>query len=448
MIMFRYLLFATIIFSCSTVTTATITSANSTTTAYLYAFPLVLMEFTRKSMPIPSNFLSNRHKFPTPKDKNVVEPNLDTLYSIAWLNLSLGDVELQMGNTEGTSGRFYMFPVMDAFTNVVSSPGWRTTGKEAATFIIKRAQSNVTAPNNSTIEVPTDLAWLIARTNVRGVDDLPTVIQQQKTYHLGLAQMQSQTKIPEDNQKANRKIQELVTPPEDVLALSADDFFTQFAELLKSNPPSSADQSLLSQLTQYGLNPGKSLNWDSLPTASKQAWEMGKTQAQQLLLNYSPSFDVNGWQMTKNNTGNYGTDYTYRAIIALRGLGANEPADAIYYQSPYFDGNQSWSFIFKSDQSPPNHAFWSLTAYDTERYLIDNILNRYNVGSESEYLITKPDGSIEIRMQKDAPTSSTVNWLPVPSNGANFTLNLRVYWPTNDVLSGEWKPPYVLPTEH
>lgn len=396
-------------------------------------------------MPIPSNFMISKQKFPTPSEHNVVRPNRDTLYTIAWLDLSHGPVKLHLENTEGSSGRFYMFPIMDAFTNIVSSPGWRTTGKKDVTFIIRRSQRNNTFANNATIDVPTDLAWIIGRTNVRGQNDLPIVIQQQKKYHLEHSLTRLRTQTTKERQEGS--LQDLAAPPDKVLAMSAQDFFTQFSELLKSNPPAVADQKFLSELTQYGLIPGETLDWDSLPTASKQAWEMGKTKGQQQMFNFQ-TMKVNGWRVEQNNTGNYGTDYLYRAVVSLTGLGANELADAVYYGSEDFDGTKSWRLLFQPNQSPPNHAFWSLTMYDTKGYLVENSLNRYNVGSESDYLITKSDGSIEITMQEDDPKSTTTNWLPTPSNSSNFTITLRVYWPTDDVLSGVWKPPYVFSTKH
>lgn len=436
-----------VIFSCSRATVATSAiniSSNSTTIAYHYAFPLVLMEATRKAMRIPSNFLLSKQTFPTPSEHNVIRPNRDTLYTIAWLDLSRGPLKLHLENTEGSSGRYYMFPILDAFTNVVSSPGWRTTEKKDGTFIIRRSQSNNTFVNNATIDVPTNLAWILGRTNVHGEKDLPTVIQQQKKYHLEHSLTQLRTHTTKNHQEGSS--QDLAAPPDDVLAMSAKDFFTQFSELLKSNPPTMADQKIISELTQYGLNPGETLDWDSLPTASKQAWEMGKTNGQQQMFNFS-RVKVNGWTLTQNNTGKYGTDYLYRAVVSLVGLGANEPADAVYYNSEEFDGTKSWKLLFQPNQSPPNHAFWSLTMYDTKGYLVENSLKRYDVGSESDYLITRSDGSIEITMQGDDPKSSTTNWLPTPSNSSNFTMTLRVYWPADDILSGDWKPPYVLPTK-
>jgi hypothetical protein len=66
------------------------------------------------------------------------------------------------------------------------------------------------------------------------------------------------------------------------------------------------------------------------------------------------------------------------------------------------------------------------------------------VGSLSDPpLVTNPDGSIDIYIQRDPPAENKMpNWLPAPASG-NFSLTLRLYWPQDAVVDKSWIPPTV-----
>src|SRR5262245_40904160 len=83
--------------------------------AYLYLYPLVTMDVTRKqltnvepgkaSMGGPMNMFDNIAEFPTADMKAVVRPNFDTLYSSAWLDLTKEPVVV---SAPDTGGRYYL----------------------------------------------------------------------------------------------------------------------------------------------------------------------------------------------------------------------------------------------------------------------------------------------------------------------------------------------------
>src|SRR5271155_2215029 len=110
--------------------------------AYLYFYPPITMDLTRKQsinmlMPefgrAPMNVFANVPAYPPADFKGVVRSNFDTLYSIAWLDLTDGPVVVSAPNT---GGRYYLLPMIDMWTDVFASPGWRTTGTEAGNFLI------------------------------------------------------------------------------------------------------------------------------------------------------------------------------------------------------------------------------------------------------------------------------------------------------------------------
>ena len=105
------------------------------TEAYLYFYPLVTMDLTRRQMTNipagkehgfgPPNTFNNILTYPSAVDKVVVRPNFDTLYSAAWLDLTKEPVIVSVPDS---NGRYYLLPMLDMWTDVFASPGWRTTG--------------------------------------------------------------------------------------------------------------------------------------------------------------------------------------------------------------------------------------------------------------------------------------------------------------------------------
>ena len=122
-----------------------------------------------------------------------------------------------------------------------------------------------------------------------------------------------------------------------------------------------------------------------------------------------------------------------RASIALRGLGALPPDDAIYpgvtndADGRPLDGANKYTVHFAKDALPPVNAFWSLTLYDANGYFVANAMNRYALG-DRDRLRFNDDGSLDLYVQHERPAESQVaNWLPASPGGFNITM--RLYWP-------------------
>ena len=151
-------------------------------TAYLYFYSPVTMELTRQQLTnvaktdgirTPMNTFANLTAFPPADMKVVVRPNFDTLYSSAWLDLTK---EPMIVSVPDTHGRYYLLPMLDMWTDVFASPGWRTTGTQAGDFaVVPPGWSGSLPAGVVRIDAPTPYVWIIGRTKTDGPSDYAAV---------------------------------------------------------------------------------------------------------------------------------------------------------------------------------------------------------------------------------------------------------------------------------
>ena len=422
--------------------------------AYIYFYPLILMDITRKQSTNiepgkefgkgPMNMFVNVPQYPPADFKGVVRSNFDTLYSIAWLDLTK---EPQVVSAPDTNGRYYLLPMLDMWTDVFSSPGWRTTGTQPGNFLVTPRGWSGTVPAGFTqIEAPTAYVWIIGRTKTDGPPDYDEVHKIQAGYKV--TPLSEWGKSPKPVEVRIASSVDMKTPPKTQIdTMQADQFFVYAAELLKLHPPHLTDQPIIAQLKRIGFEPGKSFDITKVDPVVKKALEAAPAAAQSLMEWKVPTLArvVNYWSMNTDTMGVYGNYYLKRAIIAQLGLGANLPEDAIYplnladETGKPLDGESKYTIHFEKDGTPPVNAFWSLTLYDSDGFQVANSLNRFAVSSWMPFKYN-PDGSLDLYFQNESPgANKEANWLPAPKGP--FNLTMRLYSPKSDALTGKWNPP-------
>ena len=421
--------------------------------AYLYLYPLILMDLTRKQSTNvdqkdlgkgPMNRFVNVPAYPPADFKGVVRSNFDTLYSIAWLDLSREPLVVSVPDTDR---RYYLLPMLDMWTDVFASPGWRTTGTEAGNFLITPpGWSGKVLEGFARIAAPTPYVWIIGRTKTDGPADYDAVHKIQAGYKI--TPLSRWGKEPEPVMVKTDPAVDMKTPPkEQVDTMPAGAYFAYAAELLKVTPPHLTDQPIIAQMKRIGMEPGKSFDISRLSPAVKKALESAPEDAQQLMKWKLPTIASvsNYWSMSTDTMGVYGNYYLKRAMVAQIGLGANLPEDAIYplnladEAGKPLDGANQYTIHFEKDATPPVRAFWSLTLYDADGFQVANALNRFAVSSWMPFQYN-PDGSLDLYFQSDSPgKDKEANWLPAPKGP--FNLTMRLYSPKPDALTGKWNPP-------
>ncbi len=424
--------------------------------SYLYTYPLVLMDVTRKQMTNspPGKYPSrgpmmqfvHLRKFPAADFKVVVRPNFDTLYSLAWLDLRKEPVIISVPEIKD---RFYMLSLLDMWTDVFAAIGTYSTGTATGNFAITPPNWKGKLPDGmQRIDSPTPYVWTLGRIQTNGPKDFDYIHTiQDKLKIMPLSRWGKKYKPAPF--KKDLTVDDKTPPLKQVQQMSGQEFFSYAMELMRLHPPHITDMAIVNRMKRIGLIPGN-FDFNKLSPETRAALDNAAETSYEVMKKYFGQLgtSVNGWQMITKSIGVYGNDYLQRATIALIGLGANPSEQAVYplnitdSKGNIPQGGRKYRIHFSKKELPPVDAFWSLTMYDEEGFQTANPINRFAIGDRDEIKYNK-DGSLDIYIQHDSPgKEKESNWLPSPKSG-NLGMTLRLFAPHQSVLDGTWKPPLI-----
>ncbi|MCQ2565732.1 MAG: DUF1254 domain-containing protein [Clostridia bacterium] len=413
--------------------------------AYIYAFPLVLMDATMTSATntetviagkAPVNQFMHGAGTVTAAFKTVVTPNVDTVYTQVWLDL-------------GEEPIIYTMPEADRFFNVQLLDGWTNTVDvltNPATYAFTYAGWNGELPEGVIrVDFPTQMAWFIARCLLKGEDDLANVKAIQNAMSimpLSAYVSDGEYTAPQGSYSESNDF----VPVNKVLSMSPAEFFAKANELMAKNPPAAEDAAILEQIAAVNVGPDKVFDVSVLTGDIAAQWKEMLTGLRSKLVADGSRFSVkmDQWSYFGRPIGDFGTEYSYRAMIALGGLGANTLDVAMYTKTDtdasgsQMSGAHTYKIHFNTLPPVLDNGFWSVTAYGSDDFLIDNPLNRYCINDRSEFVLNA-DGTLDIIVSASAP-ESTSNWLPV--NEDNFHLYMRIYSPDMTAIE-TWEAPVI-----
>lgn len=427
------------------------------TDAYIYGYPLVTMEMTRRVITnvaapegtrAPMGQVIKLRHYPDATFRDVTAPNADTLYTTAFFDVGQEPWVLSLPDMKD---RYYLMPMLDGWTTVFQVPGKRTTGTGAQTYAITGPGWTGTLPAGvKEYKSPTNIVWLLGRIYCTGTpEDYAEVHALQDQVKLTPLSAYGKPYTPPAG-KVDPSIDMKTAVRDQVNRMDAVAYFTLLAELMKTNPPSAADAPALAKFAKIGLVPGQS--FDASKLRADFARRIPDIANDRIMMQFKINkdvHDIDGWGFT-TKTGIYGTDYLMRALVTAIGLGANRPQDAVYPTSQkdgdghVYDGANKYVMRFAKGQLPPVEGFWSLTMYDNAYFFVPNPINRYSI-SARQNLKANSDGSVDLYIQKDSPgADKEANWLPAPAG--KFILMLRMYWPNESnpsIIDGTWTIPPV-----
>jgi Uncharacterized conserved protein len=414
--------------------------------AYRYTFPLVLMNLTMKSSTntetadlaghAPVNQLIHSQNLANADSKMVVTPNVDTIYTQAWLDLSDGPMIFVLPETD----RFCMTQVLDAWTN---TPAILKSGS----YLLALTGYTGAVPEGVTlVEIPTSMAWLITRTLINDEDDMENV----RTIQNGMRLLplncyeSSEEYIPP---KGEYKEENNAVPINAILSMSPQQYFSAANKLMASNPSPDVDADVLARFAALNIGSGLTFDVSVLQGDIQTNWKQMLGEMKEIVVAKGAEYQVKlgDWNYFGDPIGRFGTAYDYRAMIALGGLGAN-PTDVAIYAKTGVDVNQKAlngqnNYVLHFESLPPiqEGGFWSVTAYGSDDFLIANELNRYCINDRSAFVLNE-DGSLDIQLSDTAPEKQA-NWLPVGTG--DFHLFLRIYLPDTEAVKESWTAPSV-----
>jgi hypothetical protein len=431
--------------------------------AYVYGLPLVDVHETVKRFEV-RNLITSIDALNSPADETTVSPNVDTAYSVGWIDLTSGPIVISVPDT---GGRFYTIQLMDAYSNSFSYIGSGSTGTGAGNFAILPPGWSGSLPSGVTaVQSPTNTVWLLGRTLLNSSADeanvepilkqiVATPLAEWETGQRGVANVESS--YPQSKP--------IATP-------TGTSFIATLNQELTIDPPPAGDDCAVQALAAAGVvlphpTAAQSLAADeangtgdpqgsSASNATNEAVAAGTADAVKIVssatttLNQAAAAANKGWDLLGSWVGNYGSLYLPRAIVATGLLGANIPKQAMYplnYQDIKglpLNGSHSYTLTFPAGELPPVGAFWSLTMYNAQNYLYANQIDRYEVSSHEGQLAYNPNGSLTIYIKHSPPATGAeeANWLPAPAG--SFHLILRLYQPQVSALNGSWQiPPLV-----
>lgn len=398
--------------------------------AYLYGLPAYEVararDFAQTIQHQPVNSLVHMRRLSDYTTRLITTPNNDTLYSSGFLDLSQGPVRIEV---PVFGKRYYALAFIDAYTNNFSIVGTRTIGGGGAQLLVVPSGWTGTVPAGAIlVRSPTPQIWLLVRILIDGPQDLASVHQLQDQITVTGPAGPGLPAIPVPLQSQS----------------NGPEFVRVVNQVLAADPPPPADAPELRALRAVGIGaaaPPLSLRQRLLWQVSYPLLERGLIKATAARRGV-----IGGWSYSRPDIGNFGTDYAYRAAVALRGLLALPQIEAIYTvpvtddQGQPLDGSHEYELHLPAG-APPAKAFWSLTAYqpqpDGRLYFTDNAIHRYSFGNRTAGLVRNADGSIDILIQHSQPAAG--NWLPVPAG--RFVLVMRAYLPGPPLLDGQFRYP-------
>ena len=370
-------------------------------------------------------------------------PNNDTMYSIAWLDLSKEPVILShpdMGE------RYFSFQLGGMTSDNVDYVGQRTTGSAAGDFALIGPGWEGELPEGVKATAPAKTPWILClgRTLVDGAEDVPNVRDLQSQYQLTPLSVWGQPAVTAPERRDVLKPIEVADDP-----LGP---WKTLNALLVENPPPDRHALLFKGFGTVGIGPD--LDVEAQPEVVKNNLLRAAGAGMQLIKQYFLTGDwaspVNGWRYPPPGYGRAGErdDFLLRSAgQAMGGIIANDPAEAVYLVNQEdgdgnkLAGDRRYELRFEHDTLPPVDSFWSLTMYKEDMNLVPNPANRYAVGDRTAGLQRDPDGALTISIQAESPgEGQDANWLPCPAEGTWF-LVLRLYLPQPEVIDATWECP-------
>ncbi len=420
--------------------------------AYIFAYPMLENYKTMYSQAVdagssgylaPFNRFAHFRQLLGPEFTEIVAPNNDTLYSLAWLDLGTEPLVLQIPDF---GNRYFVVQMVDMYTHNIEYIGARTTGFQGGTFLLAGPGWEGQSPEGLDVVRRSEsrFVFLLERTAVSGPDDVANVHTLQDRFELMPLSDYLGRPAPDPAPLPD-------FPPYDADKARSIEFIGYLNFLMQYAEIHPTEEALFARFARIGIGPGQTFDAEALDPARREAIAAGVEEGHRAIQQASMSIgrEINHWTLIGEGFGYRSMmqgKYLLRAAAAMRGLYGNNPEEAYNFMGPRdADGDpldaSRHRYVIHFQVPPPVRAFWSISMYKLpETLFVENPIHRYIIGDRTPGLRYNQDGSLDVYIQHESPgPERESNWLPAP-NGP-FLLGLRIYWPEQAILDGEWTPP-------
>jgi hypothetical protein len=363
-------------------------------------------------------------------------PNVDTLYSNAWLDLTHGPALIEI---PAFGNRYYTLNFLDMYSNATNI-SLRTWGGTAGRFVIVPPGSPIARHKvyrgYQVFRVATPYMWILMRILVENfTTDLATV-------HA----LQDRVKI-----RPTAPIGQGTFVPVTSTSVTTDptNFFSVLDWTERTSGHPIQEDGLVYRYRTIGIGGLQPFEPSSLDSQTAAGMAAGFAEATTIISDVKGLLGTpvgnTGW--VHISPGAYGFNYLRRATTNFVGTGGNVREEQVPFTT-FVDGNgkqlngATTNYTLHLDGTPPA-GFWSVTLYILSTgELYANQINRYTISDRTPGVQYNPDGSLDILIQNSAP-ANTANWLPAPA--APFYIAFRLWQPSTQVLNGQWTPNPILP---
>lgn len=425
--------------------------------AYIWGYPLVraaqlrqnitLAADTNRTQPppplaAPINRMAHARELATPEMRQGVAPNNDTLYSLAWLDMNDGPFVLE---TPDFGARYYTFQMGQADSSTDVALGQRTHGPRLPPVFIQGPDRRGPVPAGMVgVRSAQRYLMIAGRILVDGSSDLPAVHALQGRMKLRRFADYSRSSDVLPQVSPQHALVHAPRPQPDPLQ-----FLEMLGNVLRDWRVAPEDAALVRSFERIGLTVSGGFRPDRLSPDVREALASGLKQGEVAVRSktFTLGTRINGWGINYSGS-QFNRDHLLRAAVAMDQIYVLPAAEALYPNArtdvagKELDGRNSYVLRFGKGQFPPVNSFWSVTMYFAKGLMVPNSIQRYSIGDRTPGLVTGPDGSLEIVLQRDKPRDPAANWLPAPNEP--FMLMMRLYRPKQAVLNRAWSPPGII----
>ncbi|KFY78110.1 hypothetical protein V499_02651 [Pseudogymnoascus sp. VKM F-103] len=432
--------------------------------SYMYGYPL--LEYAKYVACYPkasTNTLYHDRRLSTSDDLKVIRPNVDTLYSTIFIDVSSHDLEVTVPSIPD---RYWVFPFYDPYGNNIANIG-SLQGHKPGKYLFRLASKDFGFFSGP----PPEEAG--HHCNYLGYINFPTA------YGMGLIRIAS-TPATEDQKIVNVYQDQIHVTPVKRLDLQpvapALDLSLLITPAYRVSGENSAAHVVLALTAAFAAHNQSAVIQDrpwiadllaksgieqgiSGETDLSQIHEYAEAQAVKLARSPNGRREYgNGWsELFPGCKGNFNSFYQARYAVGKKGYLALTKDQALYpsLAAPLIIGaNEAILLRFSRRPALVPSGFWSLTAYNSEQYLVPNRINRYCLGDRDDMRFADgssladhtKDGEFHILLQPaDLPPPSgwLNNWLPAPAGGGKLSITMRWYGAMEEMMSGSYECPTI-----